>query len=698
MKIKHMLWLAAFLATSFWGCNNSTTPQQNGDNDSTTTMGSAHADSNFQWVAEEFADVRVLRYQVPGFEALPLEQKKLLYYLSQAATSGRDIIYDQNYRYNILVRRTLENIYRTYNGDKSGENWEAFHTYLKQVWFSNGIHHHYSYEKHIPAFDYAYFETLAKGSDQSKFPLERGQTVDQLLAKLKPILFDPKVDAKRVNKDEGVDPIAASANNNYEGVTLKEVEKFYAGMGTPNDPTPPSYGLNSKLVKSGGKLMEKTWKVGGMYGQAIEQIVDWLKKASEVMDNPQQKKATDLLIHYYETGDLKKFDEYNLAWIEDKEGDIDYINGFIEVYGDAIGRRGAYESVVQLKDPEASKRIAAIAKEAQWFEDHSPIMDAHKKKEVTGISAKVINVVMEAGDASPSTPIGINLPNADWIRKVGSKSVNLANIVEAYDQAGKRSGILEEFAWDSNEVALSRKFSGLPDALHTDMHEVIGHASGQVNDGVGTPHETLGKYASTLEEGRADLVALYYMLDPKLVEIGVMPSIEVGKAHYNDYIRNGMMLQLRRLKLGKNLEEDHMRNRQLICKWAMEKGQADKVIEQRSRDGKTYFVVNDYEKLRKLFGNLLREIQRIKSEGDGQAAKALVEGYGVKVDPQLHEEVLKRVETLKIPPYSGFINPVLTPVMDSNGNITDVKIEYPDDFTQQHLYYSEKYSFLPNMN
>jgi dipeptidyl-peptidase-3 len=464
------------------------------------------------------------------------------------------------------------------------------------------------------------------------------------------------------------------------------------------DTTPVSYGLNSKLVKSGNKLVEKTWKVGGMYGEAIEQIVMWLRKATEVMTNPKQKKATELLIQYYETGDLKIFDAYNLAWIEDKEGEIDFINGFIEVYGDAIGRRGSYESVVQLEDPIASKRITAIAKEAQWFEDHSPIMDSHKKKNVTGISAKVINVVMEGGDATPSTPVGINLPNADWIRKIGSKSVNLANIVEAYDQAGKRTGILEEFAWDADEVALSRKFGGLPDNLHTDMHEVIGHASGQVNPGVGAPHETLGKYASTLEEGRADLVALYYLMDPKLVEMGIMPSLEVGKTHYNDYIRNGMMLQLRRLKIGKNLEEDHMRNRQLICRWAMDKGKADNVIEQVVREGKTYFRINDYEKLRKLFGDLLREIQRIKSEGDMKAATALVEGYGVKVDPKLHQEVLDRVAALKIPPYSGFINPVLTPVHDKSGNIIDVKIAYPDDFTQQHLSYSEKYSFLPSTN
>ncbi len=699
MKIKHMLTLVLLSSLLAWSCNDTTQKQNNDGKDSTAVDSTtADADSVFQWVADEFADIRVLRYQVPGFEVLPLEKKILCYYLAQAATSGRDMIYDQNYRHNILIRRTLENVYKTYSGDKTSDSWKAFHTYLRQVWYSNGIHHHYSYEKHEPGFDYAYFESVVKGSDQAKFPLERGQSVDQLLAMLKPILFDPKVDFKRVNKDAGVDPIAASANNNYEGVTLKEVEKFYAALAIPGDTTPISYGLNSKMVKSGGKLVEQTWKVGGMYGPAIEQIVNWLKKAVEVMDNPKQKEATQLLIAYYESGDLKKFDAYNLAWVKDTQGDIDFINGFIEVYGDAIGRRGAYEAMVQIEDPIASKRIAAIAKDAQWFEDHSPIMDAHKKKEVTGISAKVINVVMESGDASPSTPIGVNLPNADWIRKVGSKSVNLANIVEAYDQAGKRTGILEEFAWDSNEVNLARKFKGLPANLHTDMHEVIGHASGQINKGIGQPHETMGPYASTLEEARADLVALYYLMDPKLVEMGIMPSTEVGKAHYNDYIRNGMMLQLRRLKLGKNLEEDHMRNRQLNCKWAMEKGKASNVIEQVVREGKTYFRINDYDKLRTLFGDLLREIQRIKSEGDTKAAKALVEGYGVKVDQAIHKEVLDRVASLKIPPYSGFINPVLTPVMDANGKITDVKIEYPTDFTEQHLYYGDKYSFLPNKN
>jgi dipeptidyl-peptidase III len=697
--------LLALVAFSLFamGCNGNKTQENTGNDDSTKVDSTVVVveDSNFQWVTEAFADVRILRYKVPGFNELDLETKQLLYYLSQAATSGRDMIYDQNYKHNILIRRTLENIYKTYNGDKTTTAWKAFHTYLKQIWYSNGIHHHYAYTKHVPEFSYAYFDSLVKGSDQAKFPLERGQSVEQLEAMLKPIIFDPKVDAKRVNKAAGIDQIKGSANNFYEGVTQKEVEKFYAAMKDTSDHRPPSYGLNSKLVKSGPNLVEQTWKVGGMYGQAIEQIVSWLKKAAAVAQSPQQKKVIDALVSYYESGDLRQFDNYSIEWVQDTVGEVDFINGFIEVYGDAIGKRGSYESVVQIKDPEASKRIAAISKEAQWFEDHSPIMDEHKKKKVTGITANVINVVMEAGDASPSTPIGINLPNAEWIREspmYGSKSVNLANIVEAYDQAGKHSGIMEEFAWDAAEIELSKKYGGLPSKLHTDMHEVIGHASGQANKGVGQSSETLKAYASTLEEARADLVALYYILDPKLVEMGVMKSVEVGKAQYNDYIRNGLMLQLRRLKVGENLEEDHMRNRQLICKWVMEKGAADKVIEKKTKEGKSYFVVNDYEKLRTLFGQLLREIQRIKSEGDFNSAKALVEGYGVKVDGALHKEVLDRVAKLNIPPYSGFINPKLVAVTDDKGNITDVKIEYPTDFTEQHIWYGENFSFLPNRN
>ncbi|HHG83335.1 MAG TPA: dihydrofolate reductase, partial [Bacteroidetes bacterium] len=492
-----------------------------------------HEDADWKWMTEQVADIRILRYKVPGFESLPLAQKELLYYLSEAAISGRDIIYDQNYKHNLYVRYTLENILQTYSGEKSGDNWVAFTTYLKRVWFSNGIHHHYSTKKMPPEFSFAYFTDLVNNSDASGFPLQGEETVADLLTKLEPIIFDPEVDKMRVNKANGVDIIAESANNYYEGVTQKEVEAFYAAKSDPTDKTPVSYGLNSKLVKENGKLVEKVWKVGGMYSKSIEKVVFWIRKAAEVAENAQQKKAFTLLAEYYETGDLKKFDEYSIAWVGETKSDIDVINGFIEVYGDAKGYRGAFESVVQINDPEASKRIAAISQDAQWFEDNSPIMDNHKKAEVKGISARVINVVMESGDASPSTPIGINLPNANWIRaEHGSKSVNLANIVQAFDEASKSSGVLQEFAWNEEEIKLAKDYGSLSDNLHTDMHEVIGHASGKINEGIGTPKETLKSYSSTLEEGRADLVALYYLMDPKLVEIGVMPNLDVGKEQY----------------------------------------------------------------------------------------------------------------------------------------------------------------------
>lgn len=689
MKIKHLLLFALIPTFLVMGCVS----KKDG------SAKKKKSDGDWKWVTEQFADIRIIRYKVPGFDELSLQKKTLLYYLSEAAACGRDMIYDQNYKHNIRIRRTLENVYKTYSGKRTGDDWVAFHTYLKRVWFSNGIHHHYSSKKIMPGFSEAYFDELIANSAQDKFPRDRGQSVADLVTMLKPILFDPKVDFKRVNKDKGVDLAAASANNFYDGVTQKDVEKYYAERIDPKDKSPISWGLNSQMAKSGPNTIERVWKVGGMYGQSIEQIVSWLKKASGVAEGPEQKAAIDLLVQFYETGDLKKFDEYNIAWVKDTESEIDFINGFIEVYGDALGYRASYESVVQLTDPVASKRIKAISERAQWFEDNSPIMDEHKKAKVKGISAKVINVVMESGDASPSTPIGINLPNANWIRSNhGSKSVNLANIVEAYGQASKSSGVLEEFAYNQDEVVLARKYGGLPDNLHTDMHEVIGHASGKINPGVSEPHTTLKSYASTLEEARADLVALYYLYDQKLVEIGLMPSIEVGKAHFNDYIRNGMMLQLRRLEVGEDIEEDHMRNRQLICKWVIEKGAKDNVVEKKMRDGKTFFIINDYKKLQFLFGELLKEIQRIKSEGDYNSAKALVEGYGVKVDPKLHQEVLDRVEKLHIAPYSGFINPVLVPVVDGSGSISDVKVTYPDDFTEQHLYYADKYSFLPNKN
>jgi len=649
-------------------------------------------EKEFSYRAEQFADLQVLRYKIPGFEKLTPKEKELAYYLYQAALCGRDIIWDQHNKHNLAIRRTLENIYTTYKGDKNSEDYKKFVVYTKRIWFSNGIHHHYAKYKILPEFSEAYFEELVKNSDAKGFPMP----VNEVLSKLKPVIFDPNIDAKGVDLDPSKDVIQASANNNYEGVTQKEVEEFYKAKINPNDPTPVSYGLNSKLVKENGQLVEKVWKVGGMYSQAIEKIVFWLEKALTVAENEKQKKWIQLLIEYYKTGDLKKFDEYNIAWVQDTESKLDAVNGFIEVYGDALGYRGAFESVVSFRDEEATKRIAAISKEAQFFEDNSPIKPEHKKKNVVGITAKVITVITESGDASPSTPIGINLPNADWIRKNhGSKSVNLGNIVDAYNLSAAGSGFLEEFAYNQEEIELEKKYGALADNLHTDMHEVIGHASGQLNPGKST--DMLKNYASTLEEARADLVALYYLMDKKLIEIGVMSTLDVGKAAYNDYISNGLMKQLVRLKEGEDLEEAHMRNRQLVAAWVYEKGKKDNVIEKVKKDGKTYFVIRNYEKLRGLFGDLLREIQRIKSEGDYEAGKKLVESYGVKVDKELHKEVLERYKKLNIAPYRGFINPVLIPV-EKEGKIVDVQVKYPANFDEQMLYYAKNYSYLPVSN
>ena len=656
-------------------------------------------DGGFKVIADQFADLRVLRYRVPGFDALSLQQKKLVYYLYQAALSGRDITYDQNYKHNLLVRRTLESVVKSYTGDTSTNDFEKFMVYAKRVWFSNGIHHHYSTIKFLPEFSEGYFAELVNSSDVSGVMTVDITTPAELIAKLTPIMFDPNVDAKRVNLNSDVDMVVESANNYYEGVTQAEAEAFYDALTAIKDPTPPSYGLNSKLVKENGVVKEKVWKVGGMYGKAIEKIVYWLEKASSVAENDKQKKALDLLATYYKTGDLRDFDAYNIAWVQDVESTVDAINGFIEVYGDPLGYRASYESVVSIKDAETTKRIDAIGAQAQWFEDNSPIMDEHKKASVKGISAKVITVVVEAGDTSPSSPIGINLPNANWIRKEhGSKSVTLGNITRAYNEASQEGGgTTSEFAYSKEEVNRAKKYGSLASDLHTDMHEVIGHASGQLEPGVGTTKETLKNYASALEEARADLVALYYLTDQKLVDIGVMPSIEVGKAEYDSYIRNGLMVQLRRLKLGEDIEEAHMRNRQMVAKWVYEKGQPDNVIEKKVRDGKTYFVINDYEKLRDLFGQLLREVQRVKSQGDYEAGKALIENYGVKVEPDLHKEVLERFANLNIAPYSGFINPRLVPVMEGD-DIVDVKVEYPDNFVDQMMEYAKNYSFLPTYN
>ena len=655
--------------------------------------------AEFQVLADQFADLQVLRYRIPGFENLTLQQKELLYYLSQAARSGHDMIWDQNYRHNLLIRKTIENIVEHYEGDRKDPRWEQFMVYAKRVWFSNGIHHHYSTRKLVPEFDAAYWNALIQGCPKATFPVTPScSNPAQLAAFLQPILFDPKIDAKRVNQESGIDLVQGSANNFYSGVTQKEVEAYYKPLKNPADTTPVWFGLNSRLTKVNGKVTEIPWKSGGLYGEAIDRIRFWLQKAITVAENHKQKKALELLEEYYKTGDLKTWDAYNIAWVQDTESLIDVVNGFIEVYGDPLGMRASYESVVSFRDMEATKRIKAIGDQAQWFEDQSPILAEHKKAKVTGISAKVITVVQEAGDASPSTPIGINLPNADWIRKMhGSKSVALGNIVYAYNEMGAKGSSIQEFAWDQAEIDRSKKFGPLAGDLHTDLHEVIGHASGQLNPGIGTPKETLKQYASTLEEARADLVALYYIMDPKLIELGVMPSLEVGKAEYDGYIRNGLMLQLRRLEPGENLEESHMRNRQLNAAWAYQKGLANKVIERKQRDGKTYFVVNDYNALRDLFGQLLREIQRIKSEGDFKAGQALVETYGVKVEQALVAEVKKRFESIQSKPYSGFIQPRLVPIM-VQGKIKDVKVEYPDNFVEQMMEFGREYATLPVVN
>src|SRR3989339_1527327 len=655
-------------------------------------------EDNVKYLTEQFADLRIQRYQVPGFEELSLRQKLLKYYLYQASLSGRDMIYDQNYKHNLYIRRTLEAIVKTYNGNKSTPDYQKFLTYVKRVWFSNGIHHHYANKKIIPEFSKEYFTELVGGADEYELPLQNMETPNDLIKKLSPILFDPKVDGMKVNQDPNADMVKSSAVNFYEGITQKEVEAFYKKVVNPNDPQPISYGLNSKLLREKGEVFERHWKANSMYAAPIKKIIYWLQQAVEVAENDQQKKCFQLLIEYYETGDLKKWDEYNIAWVKDTTSVIDFVNGFIETYNDPLGYRANYESIVSIKDNEATKRIEAISKNAKWFEDNCPIAKEHKKPDVKGISAKVITAVVEAGDAAPSTPIGINLPNANWIRKVhGSKSVNLGNIVHSYNKFAETSGVLQEFAYSKEEVELEKKHGVLADDLHTDMHEVIGHASGQVNPGVGEPHQTLKNYYSTLEEARADLVALYFLYDQKLVDLGVMESLDCGKVAYNDYIRNGLIVQLARVQPGENIEEAHMRNRQLVAKWALEMGAKENVIEKKVKDGKTFFVINDYAKLKNLFGQLLKEIQRIKSEGDYEAGKNLVENYGVKVDLVLHKEILERYKKLNIAPYAGFIQPKLIPVMEGK-KIIDVKIEYPEDFTKQMLEYGKEFNLLTTYN
>jgi dipeptidyl-peptidase-3 len=650
------------------------------------------AAQEFQWQIDKFADLKILRYQVPGFDELPLSQKKLIYYLSEAALCGRDIITDQNYKHNLTIRKTLDAIVEGYKGDRTDPQWEKFMVYTKRVWFSNGIHHHYSTDKFIPDFTANYFATLIKESEGVEYPLTEGQSPDDLIAFLQPVIFDPSVDAKKVSQDATQDLVTHSAVNFYEGVTQEEVENYYKSIAEEDDPTPIWYGLNSRVVKKNGKLTEEVASIDGMYGPAIGKIVYWLEKASGVGENDQQKQVIDKLIEYYRTGDLEKFDEYNILWVNDVESLVDFINGFIEVYSDPLGIKGSWESIVNFKDLAATKRADTLAANAQWFEDNSPVDPRFKKEEVKGVTAKVITAAILGGDAYPSTPIGINLPNANWIRKNhGSKSVTLENITYAYDQASLGSGFGEEFSYSEAILERAKKYGSQASNLSTDIHEVLGHGSGQLLPGV--VYESLKNYHSPVEEARADLFALYYIMDEKMVELGLLPNLDAAKANYDSSLRNGLMTQLRRIEFGKTIEQAHMRGRALIAYWVYEKGKPENLISKEIKEGKTYFVINDYQKLRQLYGQLLAEVQRITSEGDYEAARNLVENYGVQIDQELHKEVLERFSKLNMAAYGGFINPVYTPVIE-DGEIVDIKIEYPTDYVKQMLRYGKDYSFL----
>lgn len=649
--------------------------------------------AEFQWKIDQFADLQVLRYQVPGFDALAPTQKELVYYLSQAALCGRDIFFDQNYRHNLKIRRTLDAIVQGYKGDRADPRWDAFMTYVKQVWFANGIHHHYSNDKFVPGFDADYFAALVKGTEGAALPLAEGQSHDGLIAFLRPILFDPAVDAKKVSQDSSRDLVLNSAVNFYEGVTQAEVEAYYKGIVDEKDETPVSYGLNSRVVKKDGWVTEETAKVDGLYGPAIAQIVFWLEKAAGVAENDRQKEVIEALIAFYRTGRLEDFDAYNILWVKDLASLVDFVNGFIEVYDDPLGMKASWESVVNFKDLAATGRADLISANAQWFEDHSPVDAKYKKKEVKGVSAKVITAAMLGGACYPSTPIGINLPNANWIRKdFGSKSVTIENITYAYDQSSLKSPFGPEFTFSPELLERARTYGPLAGNIHTDLHEVLGHGSGQLMPGVGA--ESLKNYHSPIEESRADLFALYYIMDDKMVELGLLPSPEAAKAEYDLQIRNGLMTQLVRIQPGKTVEQAHMRGRAMVSHWVYEKGRPENVVERVTKDGKTYFVINDYGKLRALYGRLLAEVQRITSEGDYEAAKALIETYGVQVDQALHAEVLDRYAKLHLAPYSGFVNPVYTPVVE-NGRIVDVKMDLTEGYVEQMLRYGRDYSFLP---
>lgn len=649
------------------------------------------------YTVEQFADLQILRYRVPGFEDLSLKQKELVYYLTEAALQGRDILFDQNGKYNLTIRRMLEAVYTGYKGDKNTPDFKAMEVYLKRVWFSNGIHHHYGSEKFVPGFTPEFFRQAVQSVDAATLPLAEGQTMEQLCEEVFPVIFDPKVMPKRVNQAAGEDLVLTSACNYYDGVTQQEAEDFYNALKNPQDETPVSYGLNSRLVKEDGKIQEKVWKVGGLYGQALEKIVYWLKKAEGVAETPEQKAVIAKLMEFYETGDLKTFDEYAILWVKDLNSRIDFVNGFTESYGDPLGMKASWESLVNFKDLEATQRTELISGNAQWFEDHSPVDGQFKKEKVKGVSAKVITAAILAGDLYPATAIGINLPNANWIRSHhGSKSVTIGNITDAYNKAAHGNGFNEEFVYSDAELQLIDKYADVTDELHTDLHECLGHGSGKLLPGVDP--DALKAYGSTIEEARADLFGLYYVADPKLVELGLTPSADAYKAQYYTYLMNGLMTQLVRIEPGNNVEEAHMRNRQLIARWVYEKGAAEKVVELVKKDGKTYVVINDYEKVRDLFGRLLAEIQRIKSTGDYAGAHDLVEAYAVKVDPALHAEVLERYKKLNLAPYKGFVNPKYEVVTDADGTITDVTVTYDEGYAEQMLRYSKDYSTLPSVN
>jgi len=648
---------------------------------------------SFEYFVDQFEDMRVLKYELPGFASLTLQRKKLIYYLSQAALSGRDILWDQNFRFNLQIRKTFEAILDYYSGDKTSDEFKSFLVYAKRVFFANGIHHHYSSDKLKPGFTVNYFATLIKGTNHQKLPLTSDQTVDQYISFLSPLIFDEKYFGRKVEQRAGADIVAESAINLYEDVNQEEVEAFYSGKIDPKDACPVSLGLNSKVTKKDGKVIEDVYRSGGLYGTAIDQIIMWLDKAATVSESDIQKKEIRLLIDFYRSGDLKIWDEFNILWAKDNEPEVDYNNGFIESYSDPLGMKATWEAIVNYTDLEATKRTRIITANAQWFEDNSPIQPQYKKEKVTGVAAKVINIAMLGGDCYPVSPLGINLPNSDWIRKeVGSKSVTLANITKAYDITSQGNGFLEEFASGKAEVARVKKYGSLSDALHTDLHECVGHASGKLAEG--TDPNALKNYASPLEEARADLFALYYMPDKKIIELGLLPDTDAAKASYDAYIRNGLLTQIVRIKPGKNIEEAHMRNRSAISHWVYENGRAENVIELFKNEGKSFVRINDYFKLRNLFGELLKEIQRIKSEGDYERGKQIIENFGVKVDPDLHAEILERYEKLNLAPYTGFVNPKLIPIFNTNGDITDVDVEYVNDYLGQMLNYGMNYSFL----